>query len=122
MTGVIWTEPEFMHFFESGVDPTTRRIDPKLMPWEEYRRSLTDDELRYLTEIDQERGVEQTARRAAPSVAGGGDGGVRRRRLRPHPPRHRAARIGLAPALARPRPAGSARESLPGLPPSSFCR
>jgi hypothetical protein len=35
-----------MCFFETGIDPPGRQVDPKMMPWEEYRRSLTDEELR----------------------------------------------------------------------------
>jgi cytochrome c553 len=45
-----WSEQEFLHFFETGSDPAGHTVSLPQMPWEEFRRALTDDELRAIYE------------------------------------------------------------------------
>jgi hypothetical protein len=41
-----WPEGDFVNFFRTGIDPSGRRIDPALMPWQDIGRAYTDEELR----------------------------------------------------------------------------
>jgi mono/diheme cytochrome c family protein len=41
-----WPEGDFVRFFRTGSDPSGRRVDPTLMPWQDLGKAYTDDELR----------------------------------------------------------------------------
>lgn len=40
-----WSEEDFMNSIRNGVTPSGHELDPKLMPWKEYR-AMSDDELK----------------------------------------------------------------------------
>ncbi len=41
-----WSEADFLTLFQEGKDPTGRAIDNNNMPWKDYSRALTEEELK----------------------------------------------------------------------------